>query len=99
MDYLPTASEREALVLEQTLIKQLQPHFNTMWRDDKTYPFVENYQRRFSSGGFFSRAKWLKDRLRLISALIPNVRQIRKSAALLLEEKFFPAAALARYDF
>src|SRR5262249_2083126 len=41
VDYLPTESEREALVLEQGLIRRLQPNFNTMWRDDKSYPYLK----------------------------------------------------------
>src|SRR4051812_49868603 len=41
IDYIPTASEREALLVERSLIRQLQPHFNTMWRDDKTHPYVK----------------------------------------------------------
>ncbi|OVE77086.1 hypothetical protein BVX98_03650 [bacterium F11] len=40
IDYLPTNSEREALVLERRLINKFQPTFNTMWKDDKSYPFV-----------------------------------------------------------
>src|SRR5688572_5950153 len=49
VDYIPAASEREALIIEQGLIRRLQPHYNTMWRDDKSYPYVkltaEDYPR------------------------------------------------------
>jgi excinuclease ABC subunit C len=41
VDYIPTASEREALIVERSLIRQLKPHFNTVWRDDKSYPYVK----------------------------------------------------------
>jgi excinuclease ABC subunit C len=41
IDYIPTESERDTLILEQKLIRRFQPFYNTLWRDDKTYPFVK----------------------------------------------------------
>ena len=44
-DVIVAASEFEALVLENSLIKQHQPHYNILLRDDKTYPFIRIDER------------------------------------------------------
>src|SRR6059058_2139736 len=41
VDYIIVANNKEALALENHLIKQKQPRFNILLRDDKTYPYVK----------------------------------------------------------
>jgi excinuclease ABC subunit C len=49
IDYILVDNEKEALALENNLIKQYRPRFNILLRDDKTYPYIrltnEKYPR------------------------------------------------------
>jgi len=40
LDYIIVGSEEDALILENSLIKQLKPKYNILLRDDKTYPYI-----------------------------------------------------------
>src|SRR5437667_9391561 len=41
VDYIVVANNKEALALENHLIKQKKPRFNILLRDDKTYPYIK----------------------------------------------------------
>lgn len=83
-EYIITDSEVEALVLENNLIKEHRPKYNTMLKDDKTYPFIkatvyETYPRLIYSReqkrdkckyfGPFTSAGSAKDMLELVHKL------------------------------
>ena len=80
-EYIVTDSELEALVLENNLIKEHRPRYNTMLRDDKTYPYIkvtikEDFPRimltrqlkkdKAKYYGPFSSANAVKDTINLI---------------------------------
>ena len=51
MSYVVVPTEQDALNLESSLIKQYQPHYNVLLKDDKSYPFIvvtnEHFPRVF----------------------------------------------------
>ena len=83
-EYIVTDSELEALVLENNLIKEHNPKYNTMLKDDKTYPYIkvtvgEPYPRVIFSRlmkkdksryfGPFTSAAAVKDTIELLNKL------------------------------
>lgn len=83
-EYIVTDSELEALVLENNLIKEHNPKYNTMLKDDKTYPYIkvtvgEAYPRVLFSRlmkkdksryfGPFTSAAAVKDTIELLNKL------------------------------
>ena len=57
------SNELEALVLESTLIKKHQPHYNILLRDDRDYPYLrvtlnETYPRLLKASGSARTISW-----------------------------------------
>ena len=83
-EYIVTDSELEALVLENNLIKENSPKYNTLLKDDKTYPYIkvtvgEDYPRilfsrtmkkdKSSYFGPYTSATAVKDTIELLNKL------------------------------
>lgn len=83
-EYIVTASEMEALVLECNLIKEYRPKYNTLMTDDKGYPYIrvtvdEDYPRLIYSHsmkrdkskyfGPFTNGKAVRDMIDLLNKL------------------------------
>ena len=47
VDYILVDNEKEALALENNLIKQYKPRFNILLRDDKTYPYIKLTKEKY----------------------------------------------------
>src|SRR5690606_20599631 len=75
-----TANETEALLLEQTLIKQWRPPYNILLRDDKSYPYVFLSDGPYPRLGIHRGAK--KEHGRYFGPY-PSAGAIRESLALL----------------
>ncbi|NRH29636.1 excinuclease ABC subunit UvrC [Pseudomonas sp. MS19] len=75
-----TANETEALLLEQTLIKQWRPPYNILLRDDKSYPYVFLSDGQFPRLSIHRGAKKLKGRY---FGPYPSAGAIRESLSLL----------------
>lgn len=85
-EYIVTASEMEALLLECNLIKEHRPKYNVMLKDDKTYPYIkvttaEEYPR------IFITRKYVKDKNRYFGP-ITDVTAARETVDII--HKLFP---------
>ncbi len=75
-----TANEKEALILENNLIKELRPRYNVLLRDDKSYPYIYVSEHEFPRLSFHRGAKNLPGRF---FGPYPNAGAVRETLGLL----------------
>lgn len=85
LDFITTTNEKEALILEQTLIKEHRPRYNILLADDKRYPYIQvtnekdpqyKYVRKASRDqgryyGPFPDGSGAREILKLLERIIP----------------------------
>ncbi|MDQ7982809.1 MAG: excinuclease ABC subunit UvrC [Spiroplasma sp.] len=85
LDFITTNNEKEALILEQTLIKKYHPKYNILLADDKRYPYIQvtkekdpqyHYLRRANKDqgnyyGPFPDGTGAREILKLLERIIP----------------------------
>lgn len=87
VDFIATATEAEALLLENSLVKQYQPRYNVTLKDDKSYPLLkftvqEDFPRLFLTRkrktdgsiyyGPFTNAKLLREAIKFLRRMFPT---------------------------
>ncbi|AWX13130.1 excinuclease ABC subunit C [Mergibacter septicus] len=85
IDTTITHSETEALLLEHNYIKQYQPKYNVLLRDDKSYPYILLTKERHPKIGAFRGSKKIAGEY---FGPYPNVSAVRETLALI--QKLFP---------
>ncbi|MBI4424911.1 MAG: excinuclease ABC subunit UvrC [Elusimicrobia bacterium] len=96
IDYVPCASEREALIWERRLIRKYQPFFNVIWKDDKSYPYVKITLNEDFPRVFLTRQK-KRDGAAYFGPY-PKVTPVRTLLRELWRRRFFPLRP-CDYDF
>jgi excinuclease ABC subunit C len=96
LDYILCESEREALLLEQRLIKEHQPFFNAVWKDDKSYPWL-----KLTLGEDFPRLHTTRRKVKdggVYFGPFPKVTPVKALLRYLWRRRLFPLRP-CRWDF
>ena len=95
VEWIVTPSEVDALILENELIKENQPHYNVRLKDDKTYPYVAIDSRAPFPVPYVTRAQHVGS-VRYFGPFV-DVRALRATMDELLQ--FFPLRTCTRHKY
>ena len=100
LEFIVTADEVEALILEANLIKRHKPHFNVLLKDDKSYPFLkltnEPYptlvftRRVVKDGGTYFGPYPSAGSVRRVQDLVYSVFKLRKNSGVPMQPRKRP---------
>lgn len=94
VDYITTKNEKEALILEDQLIKNLKPRYNVALRDDKSYPYLE--VTKGEEYPFLRITRKTDNPDSLYFGPFPNVRDIRTAKKVV--DKIFPLRKCKKFN-
>ena len=82
-EYIVTASEKEALLLEINLIKKYDPKYNIIFRDDKQYPYIELSYNKYPELSIVRPSKRMKQKNVKLFGPYPNSFAAKKIVQIL----------------
>lgn len=82
-DYIVVGSETEALIQELNLIKEYNPKYNILLRDDKSYPYIELTNEKYPKLEVVRRLNKNKNNSNYLFGPYPNVTAARSTVMLL----------------
>ncbi len=100
VEFIVTADEVEALILEANLIKRHQPHYNVLLKDDKSYPFLKLTNERYPTliltrrvvkdGGTYFGPYPSAGSVRRVMDLVYSVFKLRKNSGVPMQKRKRP---------
>ncbi|HZJ09585.1 MAG TPA: excinuclease ABC subunit UvrC [Trueperaceae bacterium] len=100
LEFIVTADEVEALILESNLIKRHQPHYNVQLKDDKSYPFLKLTNERYPTlvltrrvvkdGGTYFGPYPSAGSVRRVLDLVYSVFKLRKNSGVPMQKRKRP---------
>lgn len=95
-EYMVVSSETEALILELNLIKEYDPKYNILLRDDKSYPYIELTNEKVPRLLVVRNINRKKKNIHRLYGPYPNVTAARETVNLL--NRMYPLRKCATYN-